>query len=49
MDAFNDFQAGRLGSIPASYVPHGPPSGARLARRRLVPITAISDLEGGPP
>ena len=23
MDAFTDFQAGRLGSIPASYVPHG--------------------------
>ena len=22
MDAFTDFQAGRLGSIPASYVPH---------------------------
>ena len=22
-DAFTDFQAGRLGSIPASYVPHG--------------------------
>jgi hypothetical protein len=23
MDAFTDFQAGRLGSIPANYVPHG--------------------------
>ena len=23
MDAFTDFQAGRLGSVPASYVPHG--------------------------
>jgi redox-sensitive bicupin YhaK (pirin superfamily) len=23
MDAFTDFQAGRLGSIPAHYVPHG--------------------------
>ena len=23
MDAFTDFQAGRLGSIPATYVPHG--------------------------
>ena len=22
MDAFTDFQAGRLGSIPAQYVPH---------------------------
>jgi hypothetical protein len=23
MDAFTDFQAGRLGSIPAQHVPHG--------------------------
>jgi hypothetical protein len=23
IEAFEDFQAGRLGSIPASYVPHG--------------------------
>ena len=23
MDAFTDYQAGRLGSIPAQYVPHG--------------------------
>ncbi len=23
VDAFTDFQAGRLGSIPAQYVPHG--------------------------
>jgi len=23
MEAFTDFQAGRLGSIPATHVPHG--------------------------
>ena len=27
MEAFADFQAGRLGSIPASYVPHGAVTG----------------------
>ena len=53
MDAFTDFQAGRLGSIPASYVPHGAVRGETgQDAGRLTPSgtrgTAMSNLDRRP-